>query len=93
MTKPRVICTRKWPERVEAELKRRFEVTLNETDEPMDAEALRRAVRAHMRAHFDPVFVPRRIGFVDALPRDGTGKIAARDLAALCVPAAPRRPG
>ncbi|HUF87520.1 MAG TPA: AMP-binding protein [Thermohalobaculum sp.] len=60
----------------------------------MDAEALRRAVRAHMRAHFDPVFVPRRIGFVDALPRDGTGKIAARDLAALCVPAPPpRRPG
>ena len=27
----------------------------------MDARALRQAVRAHMREHFDPVFVPRRI--------------------------------
>ena len=49
----------------------------------MDAKALRRAVRAHMREHFDPVFVPRRIHIVDRLPRGGTGKISARDLAAL----------
>lgn len=54
----------------------------------MDAEALRNAVRAHMRAHFDPVFVPRKIGFVDTLPRGETGKISARDLAALSVSAA-----
>ncbi len=49
----------------------------------MDAKALRQAVRAHMREHFDPVFAPRRIHIVDRLPRDGTGKIPARDLAAL----------
>jgi acyl-coenzyme A synthetase/AMP-(fatty) acid ligase len=49
----------------------------------MDAEALRQAVRGHMQAHFDPVFVPRRIHFVDRLPRGETGKIAASDLAAL----------
>ena len=49
----------------------------------MDAKALRQAVRAHMREHFDPVFVPRRIHIVDRLPRGGTGKISASDLAAL----------
>ncbi len=49
----------------------------------MDAKALRQAVRAHMREHFDPVFVPRRIQLIDRLPRGGTGKISARDLAAL----------
>jgi acyl-coenzyme A synthetase/AMP-(fatty) acid ligase len=49
----------------------------------MDARALRQAVRAHMREHFDPVFVPRRIHIVDRLPRGGTGKISASDLAAL----------
>ena len=49
----------------------------------MDSRALRQAVRAHMREHFDPVFVPRRIHIVDRLPRGGTGKISASDLAAL----------
>ncbi|HUF87651.1 MAG TPA: D-glycerate dehydrogenase [Thermohalobaculum sp.] len=44
MTRPRVICTRKWPERVEAELGKLFDVTLNEDDEPMSAEALRAAL-------------------------------------------------
>ena len=44
MTKPRVICTRKWPERVEAELKDRFDVTLNVADEAMTADALRAAL-------------------------------------------------
>lgn len=49
----------------------------------LDAEALRQAVRLHMRAHFDPVFVPRRVRIVAKLPRGETGKIAASDLAAL----------
>jgi lactate dehydrogenase-like 2-hydroxyacid dehydrogenase len=44
MTRPRVICTRKWPERVEAELRTLFDVTLNEADEPMSADALRAAL-------------------------------------------------
>jgi lactate dehydrogenase-like 2-hydroxyacid dehydrogenase len=44
MTKPRVICTRKWPERVEAELKALFDVTLNEADEAMSADELRAAL-------------------------------------------------
>jgi acyl-coenzyme A synthetase/AMP-(fatty) acid ligase len=48
-----------------------------------DTKALRQAVRVYMREHFDPVFVPRRIHIVDRLPRDGTGKISARDLATL----------
>ena len=49
----------------------------------MDAKALRREVRAHMREHFDPVFAPRRIHIVDWLPRGGTGKISASELADL----------
>jgi acyl-coenzyme A synthetase/AMP-(fatty) acid ligase len=49
----------------------------------MDDDALREAVRAHMRTHFDPVFVPRLIQIIDHLPRGETGKIAASDLAAL----------
>ena len=51
----------------------------------LDADALRQAVRMHMRAHFDPVFVPRRVRIIDRLPRDETGKIAASDLAALLI--------
>lgn len=54
-----------------------------DADAAADAEALRRAVREHMREHFDPVFVPRRIHIADRLPRGGTGKITAGDLAAL----------
>ena len=47
MTKPRVICTRRWPERVEAELRERFDVTLNEADEAMTADELRAALDAY----------------------------------------------
>jgi acyl-coenzyme A synthetase/AMP-(fatty) acid ligase len=52
-------------------------------DSTMNAEALRQAVRAHLRGHFDPVFVPRRVRITDRLPRNETGKIEAADLAAL----------
>jgi acyl-coenzyme A synthetase/AMP-(fatty) acid ligase len=41
------------------------------------------AVRRHMMSYVDPVFVPRRIRIVDALPRGEAGKISARDLADL----------
>ncbi len=47
MTKPRVICTRKWPERVEAELRAHFDVTFNEADEAMSADQLRAALDEH----------------------------------------------
>jgi lactate dehydrogenase-like 2-hydroxyacid dehydrogenase len=44
MTKPRVICSRKWPAPVEAELKQRFDVTLNEADVALTADQLRDAL-------------------------------------------------
>ncbi|MFK7942688.1 MAG: 2-hydroxyacid dehydrogenase [Paracoccaceae bacterium] len=43
MTKPRVLCTRKWPAAVEEVLKERFDVTLNTADEAMSQSALRQA--------------------------------------------------
>lgn len=44
MSKPKIICTRKWPERVEAELKELFDVTLNGPDEAMTADELKAAL-------------------------------------------------
>jgi lactate dehydrogenase-like 2-hydroxyacid dehydrogenase len=44
MTKPRVICSRKWPASVEAELQARFDVALNETDVTLSAAELRDAL-------------------------------------------------
>ena len=44
MPKPRVICSRKWPASVEAELKNRFDVTLNERDVALTADELRSAL-------------------------------------------------
>jgi acyl-coenzyme A synthetase/AMP-(fatty) acid ligase len=37
----------------------------------------RSQILAGLRAHVDPVFLPRPLIFVDALPRDGNGKIQA----------------
>ncbi|MEM7498804.1 MAG: D-glycerate dehydrogenase [Pseudomonadota bacterium] len=44
MSKPRVICTRKWPERVEAAMSEAFDCTLNGPDEAMSADALKAAL-------------------------------------------------
>ncbi len=44
MPKPRVICSRKWPAPVEAELKKRFDATLNEADVVLSADQLRDAL-------------------------------------------------
>jgi lactate dehydrogenase-like 2-hydroxyacid dehydrogenase len=44
MTKPRVICTRKWPASVEAELQARFDVTLNDADLALTADQLKDAL-------------------------------------------------
>ncbi|MEO0363786.1 MAG: D-glycerate dehydrogenase [Pseudomonadota bacterium] len=40
MTKPRILVTRRWPEAVEAALAERFDATFNESDRPMEPEAL-----------------------------------------------------
>lgn len=40
-------------------------------------------ILAALRLHVDPVFLPRPIVFLDALPRDGNGKITAAAMAAL----------
>ena len=50
MSKPKVIVTRRWPAVVEERLKELFDVTLNETDQPMSADQLREALR-----HYDCV--------------------------------------
>ena len=40
-------------------------------------------ILAAMRLHVDPIFLPRPIVFLDALQRDGTGKIPASVMATL----------
>ncbi|MBY8977596.1 D-glycerate dehydrogenase [Rhodobacteraceae bacterium NNCM2] len=47
MTKPRVICSRKWPEKVEAALKEHFDVTLNKDDVALDAGDLKAALNEY----------------------------------------------
>jgi len=47
MPKPRVICSRKWPAPVEAELRNRFDVTLNEADVALTADQLRDALNSY----------------------------------------------
>lgn len=44
MSKPKVIVTRRWPERVEQELKAHFDVELNIEDKPLGAAELKDAV-------------------------------------------------
>jgi lactate dehydrogenase-like 2-hydroxyacid dehydrogenase len=45
--RPRIFLTRRWTEEVERHLAERFEVTLNDGDAPLGADALRSAMRAH----------------------------------------------
>jgi len=45
--RPRILLTRRWTSEVEQYLARRFEVTLNERDEPLGAAALKDAMRDH----------------------------------------------
>lgn len=47
MAKPKILLTRRWPEAVEARLAASYDVTLNDTDVPMDAAALAQAMRDH----------------------------------------------
>ena len=44
MNKPKVIVTRRWPHAVETELAERYDVSLNDTDEPMSAQSLQAAL-------------------------------------------------
>ncbi|GMG84993.1 xanthomonadin biosynthesis 3-hydroxybenozate--AMP ligase XanA2 [Paralimibaculum aggregatum] len=48
-----------------------------------DEAGLGAAIRRQFRAHLDPVFLPQRIRFAEALPRGGTGKIPAEAQGAL----------
>jgi len=45
VTRPHLVLTRRWPASVEAELALRYDVELNEDDQPMDAPALRSAMQ------------------------------------------------
>ncbi|MGJ0515269.1 MAG: 2-hydroxyacid dehydrogenase [Methylomicrobium sp.] len=45
MNKPKVVVTRRWPAEVEARLQELYDVTLNETDVPMTADELKRALQ------------------------------------------------
>jgi lactate dehydrogenase-like 2-hydroxyacid dehydrogenase len=45
MSKPKVIVTRRWPAEVEAQLKALYDVQLNESDAPMSADELKRAMQ------------------------------------------------
>jgi acyl-coenzyme A synthetase/AMP-(fatty) acid ligase len=40
-------------------------------------------ILAALRQHVDPVFLPRPLLFVEALPRDANGKLSAATLAEL----------
>jgi acyl-coenzyme A synthetase/AMP-(fatty) acid ligase len=51
------------------------------------------AIRAGLRARIDPAFLPRRIVFVDALPRTAAGKLARAALAELALCHAGTPPG
>ncbi len=44
MTRPKILVTRRWPEAVEQALSQRFDVTLNDSDQPMSQEALAAAM-------------------------------------------------
>ncbi|WP_413875167.1 2-hydroxyacid dehydrogenase [Albidovulum sp.] len=67
MTRPRVLVTRAWPESVEAELARRFEVTLNREDEALGPERIGAAL-----GEFDAILptVTDRLG-ADLFDRPG----------------------
>ncbi|HKF94742.1 MAG TPA: D-glycerate dehydrogenase, partial [Gammaproteobacteria bacterium] len=45
MAKPKVIVTRKWPEAVEEQLKERYDVKLNESDQPLSDAQLKEALQ------------------------------------------------
>lgn len=47
MSKPKVLVTRKWPASVEAKLTRLYDVTLNETDQPLTAEEFKAALQQY----------------------------------------------
>lgn len=47
MAKPRIILTRKWPLAVEQRLQSRYDVTLNSTDQALDAQQLNTAMRSY----------------------------------------------
>jgi lactate dehydrogenase-like 2-hydroxyacid dehydrogenase len=47
MSKPKLLLTRRWPREVEQYLGQRYDITLNESDTPMEAAALKAALATH----------------------------------------------
>lgn len=47
MERPKVLVTRRWPESIEAQLQKLYDVTLNETDIPMSPAQIRDAIMTH----------------------------------------------
>lgn len=47
MPTPKVLLTRRWPSEVEHYLSQRYDLTVNEQDEPLDAAALKSAIASH----------------------------------------------
>ena len=58
-------------------------VAVRDRNASLSETEIKAAIRRHMQAHFDPVFVPRQVVFAEALPRSETGKISARDIESL----------
>ena len=46
----------------------------------VSADDAKSAIRRQFRKHVDPIFAPKRISFVESLPRSSTGKIPAREM-------------
>ena len=55
MTKPRLLITRRWPAEAEDAAHAAFDVTLNEGDAPMSAEALTTALREYNFARIESI--------------------------------------
>lgn len=47
MAKPKILITRRWPASVEAKLQALYDVTLNESDEPLTLDALKAALQQY----------------------------------------------
>ena len=50
---------------------------------PQDAETIRRRLAAHMAAHADPLFAPKRVRIVTRIERSETGKVSNSEIARL----------
>lgn len=71
----------------------RLHIFVVPADREQEHQELIGAVKAYLRQHIDPVFIPRAMRVVDTLPRDDTGKISASDGAVLIANGRPSSTG